>query len=145
MCGSPATATTCSATFRLVACWPKEATKRVEPPCGVGCQRRLPRMSKIESWRPLIDLFKLLVDRHGWNRLFNVYRLRILKRPRRFHNEQLTTIHKHGSIMTRRNIRLTFVATGESVLAEMLDDEAPEVCRIVWDLLPVQNKTIPGQ
>jgi hypothetical protein len=47
--------------------------------------------------------------------------------------------------MDRRKIRLTFVATGESVLAEMLDDEAPEVCRIVWDLLPVENKTIHGQ
>jgi hypothetical protein len=47
--------------------------------------------------------------------------------------------------MDRRKIRLTFVNTGESVLAEMLDDEAPEVCRIVWDLLPVQNKTIHGQ
>ena len=47
--------------------------------------------------------------------------------------------------MDRRKIRLTFVKTGESVLAEMLDDEAPEVCRIVWDLLPVENKTIHGQ
>jgi len=47
--------------------------------------------------------------------------------------------------MERRKIRLTFVKTGESVLAEMLDDEAPEVCRIVWDLLPVENRTIHGQ
>ena len=47
--------------------------------------------------------------------------------------------------MERRKIRLTFLKTGESVLAEMLDDEAPEVCRIVWDLLPVENKTIHGQ
>ncbi len=47
--------------------------------------------------------------------------------------------------MERRKIRLTFVKTGESVLAEMLDDEAPEVCRIVWDLLPVEHKTIHGQ
>ena len=46
--------------------------------------------------------------------------------------------------MDRRKIRLTFVKTGESVLAEMLDDEAPEVCRIVWDLLPAENKTIHG-
>ena len=37
----------------------------------------------------------------------------------------------------RRKLRLTFVATGESVIAELLDDEAPEVCRVVWDLLPV--------
>src|SRR3954466_12050898 len=47
--------------------------------------------------------------------------------------------------MDRRKIRLTFVNTGESVIAEMLDDEAPEVCRIVWDLLPAENKTIHGQ
>jgi hypothetical protein len=46
--------------------------------------------------------------------------------------------------MSRRHIRLTFVATGESVLAEMLDDEAPEVCRIVWDLLPIETRAIHG-
>jgi hypothetical protein len=44
----------------------------------------------------------------------------------------------------RRSIRLTFVATGNSVCAEMLDDEAPEVCRIVWDLLPLEGKTLHG-
>src|SRR5262245_52790658 len=47
--------------------------------------------------------------------------------------------------MDRRKIRLTFVKTGESVLAEMLDDAAPEVCRIVWDMLPVEHRTIHGQ
>ena len=46
--------------------------------------------------------------------------------------------------MSRRKIRLTFTATGESVLAEMLDDEAPEVCRIVWDLLPIETRAIHG-
>jgi hypothetical protein len=46
--------------------------------------------------------------------------------------------------MNRRRIRLTFVETGESVLAEMLDDEAPDVCRIVWDLLPVETRAIHG-
>ncbi len=46
--------------------------------------------------------------------------------------------------MDRRKIRLTFVETGESVLAEMLDNEAPEVCRIVWDLLPVETRAIHG-
>ena len=46
--------------------------------------------------------------------------------------------------MNRRKIRLTFVETGESVLAEMLDDEAPEVCRIVWDLLPIETRAIHG-
>ena len=44
----------------------------------------------------------------------------------------------------RRKIRLTYVATGESVVAEMLDDEAPEVCRLVWDLLPVEGKVLHG-
>jgi hypothetical protein len=47
--------------------------------------------------------------------------------------------------MERRKIRLTYVATGESVMAEMLDDEAPEVCRMVWDMLPIEKKTIHGQ
>jgi hypothetical protein len=46
--------------------------------------------------------------------------------------------------MNRRHIRLTFVATGESVLAEMLDDEAPAVCQIVWDLLPIETRAIHG-
>src|SRR5947207_15870469 len=44
----------------------------------------------------------------------------------------------------RRHIRLTYVATGESVVAEMLDDEAPEVCRVVWELLPVEGKVLHG-
>jgi hypothetical protein len=43
-----------------------------------------------------------------------------------------------------RRIRLTFVATGETVLAEMLDDEAPQVCQIVWDLLPIETRAIHG-
>lgn len=46
--------------------------------------------------------------------------------------------------MQRRHIRLTFIEAGESVLAEMLDDEAPEVCRIVWDLLPIETRAIHG-
>jgi hypothetical protein len=46
--------------------------------------------------------------------------------------------------MNRRHICLTFVATGESVLAEMLDDEAPAVCQIVWDLLPIETRAIHG-
>src|SRR5438270_13005110 len=44
----------------------------------------------------------------------------------------------------RRKLRLTFVATGASVVAELLDDEAPEDCRIVWDLLPVEGKVLHG-
>jgi hypothetical protein len=46
--------------------------------------------------------------------------------------------------MSRRLIRLTFVATGESVVAEMLDDEAPQTCKAVWDLLPAKGKMIHG-
>jgi hypothetical protein len=44
----------------------------------------------------------------------------------------------------RRQIRLTFPAAGESVLAELLDDEAPNVCRLVWEMLPVETKAIHG-
>lgn len=44
----------------------------------------------------------------------------------------------------RRQIRLTFPTTGESVLAELLDDEAPGVCQLVWDMLPVETKAIHG-
>jgi hypothetical protein len=46
--------------------------------------------------------------------------------------------------VTRRQICLTYVATGESVVAEMLDDEAPEVCRMVWEMLPVEGKALHG-
>jgi hypothetical protein len=46
--------------------------------------------------------------------------------------------------MGNRRIRLTFTATGESVLADMLDDDAPEVCRIVWELLPIETRAIHG-
>jgi len=45
----------------------------------------------------------------------------------------------------RRRIRLTYTATGESVVAEMLDDEAPDVCDVVWHLLPIERKVINGQ
>jgi uncharacterized protein DUF3830 len=44
----------------------------------------------------------------------------------------------------RRHIRLTYVATGESLLAELLEDEAPNVCRHVWKILPVEAKVIHG-
>ncbi len=42
----------------------------------------------------------------------------------------------------RRKIRFTFPATGESAVAELLDDEAPGICARVWELLPVEGKTI---
>jgi hypothetical protein len=44
----------------------------------------------------------------------------------------------------RRKIRLTYAASGESVLAEMLDDEAPNVCEYVWSRLPIETKAIHG-
>jgi hypothetical protein len=44
----------------------------------------------------------------------------------------------------RRQIKLTYVASGESVLAEMLDDEAPNVCNYVWEKLPIEHKVIHG-
>lgn len=45
----------------------------------------------------------------------------------------------------RRRIRLTFPTTGESVVAEMLEDEAPGVCQKVWDALPVERMPLHGQ
>ncbi|MDO8538806.1 MAG: DUF3830 family protein [Opitutaceae bacterium] len=45
---------------------------------------------------------------------------------------------------SRRHVRLTFVASGVSVLAELLDDEAPNACRLVWDMLPVEAKAVHG-
>ena len=44
----------------------------------------------------------------------------------------------------RRQIKLTYVNTKESVVAELLDDEAPGVCEHVWNLLPVESKVIHG-
>ena len=44
----------------------------------------------------------------------------------------------------RRKIRLSYPATGESVIADMLDDEAPAVCDYIWDLLPIEGKSIHG-
>ncbi|HZM02056.1 MAG TPA: DUF3830 family protein [Candidatus Saccharimonadales bacterium] len=44
----------------------------------------------------------------------------------------------------RRRIRLSYVNTNESVLAELLEDEASGVCEHVWDLLPVEAKVIHG-
>jgi len=46
--------------------------------------------------------------------------------------------------MSTRRIKLTYVETGESVFAEMLDSDAPETCARIWDCLPVENKMIHG-
>ena len=43
-----------------------------------------------------------------------------------------------------RKIRLTFIETGESVVAEMLDAEAPHICEAVWQMLPLEKKVIHG-
>jgi len=42
-----------------------------------------------------------------------------------------------------RHIRLTY-SSGESVVAEMLDEEAPAVCDYIWSLLPIEGRTIHG-
>ena len=42
-----------------------------------------------------------------------------------------------------RHIRLTY-DNGASVVAELLDAEAPAVCGYIWDLLPLEGKTIHG-
>src|SRR5882672_7979147 len=44
-----------------------------------------------------------------------------------------------------RKIRLRFPATGESAVAQLLDEEAPDVCQQIWDWLPVEHKAIHGQ
>ena len=46
--------------------------------------------------------------------------------------------------LIRRQLRLTFPASGESVVAELLDDEAPNACDLIWDMLPVETKAIHG-
>lgn len=44
-----------------------------------------------------------------------------------------------------RRIRLTLLPTGESAIAELLDDEAPLTASHVWDRLPIQGDVIHGQ
>lgn len=43
-----------------------------------------------------------------------------------------------------RQIRLTFPETGESVVADLLETEAPRVCEAVWQMLPLEKKMIHG-
>ena len=47
--------------------------------------------------------------------------------------------------MQKRRIRLTFPDTGESAVAEMLDEDAPGVCQWVWDRLPLEHRLMHGQ
>jgi hypothetical protein len=44
----------------------------------------------------------------------------------------------------KRQIRLSYPELHVSVTAELLDDEAPNVCRIVWDMLPVEKRVLHG-
>lgn len=46
--------------------------------------------------------------------------------------------------MKRRKIRLSYPELNVSVVAEMLDDEAPTVCQIVWDMLPIEKRVLHG-
>ena len=43
-----------------------------------------------------------------------------------------------------RHIRLTFIDTGEQATAELLDEEAPETCKLVWNLLPLESSLVHG-
>ena len=43
-----------------------------------------------------------------------------------------------------RTLRLSFPATGESAIAEMLEAEAPAVCDYIWGVLPIESKAVHG-
>jgi hypothetical protein len=46
--------------------------------------------------------------------------------------------------VTSRRIRLTFVDSGESVIADLLEDDAPQTVELIWNLLPLTAKAIHG-
>jgi hypothetical protein len=46
---------------------------------------------------------------------------------------------------TRRQLRLTLPDLGVSVVAELLDDEAPVTAEHVWNSLPIESTLIHGQ
>jgi len=46
---------------------------------------------------------------------------------------------------SQRHIRLTIATSGESVVAELLDAEAPKTAAHVWDRLPIEAPLIHGQ
>src|SRR3989440_2526656 len=46
--------------------------------------------------------------------------------------------------MQRRKIKLSYVNSGISVMAEMLDDEAPAICNHVWEILPIEKPVRHG-
>ena len=43
-----------------------------------------------------------------------------------------------------RTILLTFVGEGVSAVADLLDEQAPETCRIIWEHLPLEGRTVHG-
>ncbi len=45
----------------------------------------------------------------------------------------------------RRQLRLTVEGTGESVVAELLDDEAPVTAAHVWNRAPIESRLLHGQ
>jgi|SRR5690348_12007515 len=45
---------------------------------------------------------------------------------------------------TIRHLKLSFPDSGESVVAEILDGEAPGVCDLIWERLPLEAKAIHG-
>ncbi|HZT31176.1 MAG TPA: DUF3830 family protein [Bryobacteraceae bacterium] len=45
---------------------------------------------------------------------------------------------------TKRRIKLSFPTTGEFVVADLLDEDAPAVCDLVWQFLPVEHPAIHG-
>lgn len=46
---------------------------------------------------------------------------------------------------SRRHIRITFVDSGISAVAELLDDEAPHTCKWAWDALPLEHMMYHGR
>jgi hypothetical protein len=44
-----------------------------------------------------------------------------------------------------RQLRLTLTGSGVSVLADVLDDDAPATAALVWDQLPIEAPLIHGQ
>jgi uncharacterized protein DUF3830 len=45
----------------------------------------------------------------------------------------------------RRHLRLTLRGTGQSVIAELLDDEAPTTAEHVWSRLPIEGPLVHAQ
>ena len=46
--------------------------------------------------------------------------------------------------MQTRRIRLTFVDSGESVVADLLAGDAPQTCELIWARLPIEARAIHG-